>query len=282
MSFTALITGADRGLGFALSAELLERGWRVVAGQFTPDWPDLAKLGQLYPDRLFLVPLDVSSRESAQAAAQIVSQTSTHIDMLINNAGVLSPNNPKTIRELQDYVEMQHEFDINSLGPLRVVEAFLPLVDRGALKRLCFVSSEAGSIGKTTRTAWYGYCMSKAALNMAVKNLFNQLRPEGYTFRLYHPGWMRTYNEWNQEHGGHPGAGRGSREGNRRLSAQAQRGPPGARRLPRAHLPLVSLANPGAGAPAGSHWACQCLGRTRIRESALHFQQVPHSGHQAV
>jgi NAD(P)-dependent dehydrogenase (short-subunit alcohol dehydrogenase family) len=74
-----------------------------------------------------------------------------------------------------------------------VVEAFLPLVDRGGMKRLCFVSSEAGSIGNMRRTGLFGYTMSKAALNMAVKILFNSLRPEGYTFRVYHPGWVRSY-----------------------------------------------------------------------------------------
>jgi NAD(P)-dependent dehydrogenase (short-subunit alcohol dehydrogenase family) len=61
------------------------------------------------------------------------------------------------------------------------------------MKRLCFVSSEAGSVGASKRSGWFGYCMSKAALNMAVKNLHNELFPQGYTFRLYHPGWMRSY-----------------------------------------------------------------------------------------
>jgi len=73
------------------------------------------------------------------------------------------------------------------------VHAFLPLTDRGSLKRLCFVSSEAGSIARAKRTAWFGYCMSKAALNMEARILFNTLRPEGYTFRVYHPGWIRSY-----------------------------------------------------------------------------------------
>jgi NAD(P)-dependent dehydrogenase (short-subunit alcohol dehydrogenase family) len=88
---------------------------------------------------------------------------------------------------------MQRLYDVNALGPLRVVEAFLPLLERGQGKRLCFVSSEAGSIARARRTSWFGYCMSKAALNMAVKILFNDLRPRGYTFRLYHPGWIRSY-----------------------------------------------------------------------------------------
>jgi len=189
----ALITGAGRGLGFALSAELLKRGWRVYAGIHSQAWPELVELGRAFPDRLHVLPLDVSSNESVQAAARSVAQTAERVDMLINNAGVLSSNDHKTLREGQDYAEMMREFDINSLGPLRVVEAFLPLTDRSAFKRLCFVSSESGSISRTTRTAWYGYCMSKAGLNMGVKNLFNLLRPDGYTFRLYHPGWLRTY-----------------------------------------------------------------------------------------
>jgi len=76
---------------------------------------------------------------------------------------------------------------------LRVTEAFLPLIELGSLKRLCFISSEAGSIAGSARTAEFGYCMSKAALNMAVKILFNDLAPSGYTFRVYHPGWIRSY-----------------------------------------------------------------------------------------
>jgi len=58
---------------------------------------------------------------------------------------------------------------------------------------LCFVSSEAGSITRAERTAWFGYCMSKAALNMGVKIMFNDLHRNGYTFRVYHPGWIRSY-----------------------------------------------------------------------------------------
>src|SRR6185369_1697222 len=88
---------------------------------------------------------------------------------------------------------MQCIYDVNALGALRVVEAFLPLLEQGQTKRLCFVSSEAGSIGAAERTSWFGYCMSKAALNMGVKILFNDLHPAGYTFRVYHPGWVRSY-----------------------------------------------------------------------------------------
>ena len=190
---TAFITGADRGLGLALCGGLLEKGWRVFAGQYMPDWPALGELAGRYPDRLHPVALDVSSMESVQAAAQVVAGATDHVDLIVNNAGIISPVMQRTIRESPDYADMHRLFDVNTLGALRVVEAFLPLTDRGVMKRLCFVSSEAGSIARSHRDGWFSYCMSKAALNMAVSILFNHLRPQGYTFRLYHPGWMRTY-----------------------------------------------------------------------------------------
>jgi len=189
----AFITGADRGLGFALCGGLLERGWRVFGGQYMPDWPDLAALAERFPETLHAVPLDVTSVESTQAAAQAVAGIADRVDLLVNNAGVISPTVERAVGEGLDYAEMHREFDVNALGALRVVEAFLPLTDQSTMKRLCFVSSEAGSITRCERQAWYGYCMSKAALNMAIKITFNRLRPEGYTFRVYHPGWMRSY-----------------------------------------------------------------------------------------
>jgi NAD(P)-dependent dehydrogenase (short-subunit alcohol dehydrogenase family) len=189
----ALVTGADRGLGLALSAGLLERGWQVLAGQYMPDWPELNLLAGKFPHSLYILPLDVCSIDSVKAAAQAAANVSDHIDLLINNAGVSSSKMAQPISEPQDYVEMHRLFDVNALGPLRVVEAFLLLMKGSALKRLCFVSSEAGSISRAERTAWYGYCMSKAALNMGIKILFNYLRPKGYTFRVYHPGWVRSY-----------------------------------------------------------------------------------------
>jgi len=193
MEQTILITGGDRGLGYGLCAGLLKMGWRVFAGQYLPGWPELASLKKEYSETLEIVPLDVRSMESIKAAAAFVEARAGSLDAVINNAGVQSETIYAGIRAPQDYDEMHRLYDVNALGPLRVVEAFLPLLDVGRLKRLCFISSEAGSIGAATRTSWFGYCMSKAALNMGVKILFNDLRPAGYTFRVYHPGWVRSY-----------------------------------------------------------------------------------------
>jgi NAD(P)-dependent dehydrogenase (short-subunit alcohol dehydrogenase family) len=193
MSRIAVITGADRGLGLALTANLLTQKWHVFAGQYMPDWTELNDLSAQHPDQLTIVPLDISSQSSTQNAAQVVRQQTDCVDLIINNAGINAIHRDRTIREPQDYEEIHRVYDINSLGPLRVIEAFLPLTDQSTMKRLCFVSSEAGSITRAHRPAWFGYSMSKAALNMGVQILFNHLRPEGYTFRLYHPGGIRSY-----------------------------------------------------------------------------------------
>jgi NAD(P)-dependent dehydrogenase (short-subunit alcohol dehydrogenase family) len=129
MTSTVLVTGADRGLGFALCANLLQRGWRIFAGQYMPDWPELTALAEQYPAQLCIVPLDVSSIASVNAAAETVSAFTDRIDLLISNAGVASPTSRRPIREPQDYDEMHRLYDVNALGGLRVVEAFLPLTN---------------------------------------------------------------------------------------------------------------------------------------------------------
>ncbi len=192
MHRVALVTGADRGLGRAVVQALLEDGWTVMAGQVL-DWPELTGLVARFPDRLHILPLDVSDDLQVQEAARRAADISGHIDLLVSNAAINRSHSVSSVREPLNFADMADEFSVNALGALRLVNAFLPFLDQGAMRRLCFVSSEAGSVGASRRTGWFGYCMSKAALNMAVKNMSNDLGPQGYTFRLYHPGWLRTY-----------------------------------------------------------------------------------------
>ncbi|MGC9347597.1 MAG: SDR family NAD(P)-dependent oxidoreductase [Anaerolineae bacterium] len=190
MQGTALVTGADRGLGFGLTKGLLERGWRVFAGQYMPEWPQLEELRERFPDRLTPVALDVGSTDSVYAAAEAVGKRTETVDVVINNAGIRGGRG-----EIGDGLQwdvMSDAYNVNALGPIRVLETFLPLT-RNGLRRLAFVSSEAGSIALSYRDSGFGYYMSKSALNMAVKITFNRLRTQGYTFRLYHPGWIRGY-----------------------------------------------------------------------------------------
>lgn len=192
MTKTVLITGTDRGLGCALAECFLSEGWIVFAGQFMPEWKGLEKLKDVYGDSLHIVKLDVSDGDSVLAARGEVAAKTGRLDMIINNAGIAgSAGDIFTLGDLSRGLAI---FNVNSLGPLRVTNTFLPLLeDPESLKRLCFVSSEAGSISVCHREEGFIYPMSKTALNMAVKLLFIRLRGQGYTFRLYHPGWVRSY-----------------------------------------------------------------------------------------
>lgn len=180
---TVFITGADRGVGFALCQCFIKGGWKVFAGQFMPHWQELEQLKREYPESLVLIPLDVSSTESIAAAAELVKKETHCLDMLVNCAGIVAGNEPENFKSM---------YRVNVLGPMCMVEHFLPMMQQG-LKRLCFVSSEAGSISLAHREGVFGYGMSKTSLNMAVRLMFNQLRGDGYTFRLYHPGWVKSY-----------------------------------------------------------------------------------------
>lgn len=179
-----VITGADRGIGLALCENYLRNGYTVYAGQFMPQWPQLGELLQQYPERLRLIPLNVGEDASVREAARQVGSLTRQVDYLISCAGIF----PKT----EDAEGFNEAFQVNALGPLRMVEAFLPLIQQGK-KRLCTFSSETGVISLMQRVKDFPYCLSKAALNMEMHMLFQKLRPEGYTFRLFHPGWVKSY-----------------------------------------------------------------------------------------
>lgn len=178
-----LITGADRGIGFSLCREFLAGGWKVLAGQYMPRWKELEELKKSWPDTLHLLPLDVSDPVSVEQAASLASGLVDQVDMICHVAGIAQGDSP------DQFLAM---YRVNSVGPLCVTENFLPLMREGG-KRLCFFSSEASSISLAHREGIYAYGMSKTALNMGIRLLFNQLRPQNFTFRIYHPGWVRSY-----------------------------------------------------------------------------------------
>jgi NAD(P)-dependent dehydrogenase (short-subunit alcohol dehydrogenase family) len=163
------------------------------------DWPDLDALERSHRGSLHLLPLDVSSSASVEAAARSVALSCGRVDLLVNNAGI-SRREGDSIEEL-DLAATMDVFDTNSLGSLRMVEHFLPLMATG-MKRLCFVSSEAGSISICARDRMYSYCMSKTALNLAIRLMHGELSAQGYGFRVYHPGWLRSYMQGRKSENG--------------------------------------------------------------------------------
>ncbi|MDR2020170.1 MAG: SDR family NAD(P)-dependent oxidoreductase [Treponema sp.] len=186
-----LISGADRGIGFALTKSFLQEGWAVFAGQYMKGWGELVELQGRYPDTLHIIPFNVSDDISIKEAYKIVASMAECIDMIVSNAGISGSGGDIYTFDDKRGADI---FNTNCIGALRITDFFLPLTDHpGSLKRLCYVSSEAGSIGVCHRQDGFIYPMSKTAPNMAVKLLFKDLYPRGYSFRLYHPGWVRSY-----------------------------------------------------------------------------------------
>lgn len=183
MGETVFITGADRGVGLELTRCFLQNGDKVFAGQFMPRWKELEGLKKEFPDTLEIIPLDVSDEASIVNAAKLTAARTDRIDILAQVAGISG---------FKEHDKMLQVLRTNAIGPVCMTEHFLPLMQQGK-KRLCYVSSEAGSVSVAHRDGDSGYCLSKTALNMAIRLMFNELHRDGFTFRIYHPGWVRSY-----------------------------------------------------------------------------------------
>lgn len=187
-----LITGCDHGLGYGIAKIALAQGHTVFASRHQSFSSELKELQDCYPSALFLVALDVGSDESVLSAKKAVLKETDTLDAIISCAGILGEREVEGA-PVSDHNLMLQVINVNALGAVRLAEAFYPLLQKSCVKKLFFVSSEAGSIGECHRRDWFGYCMSKSALNMYGKLLDNRLRPEGFDIRLYHPGWVRSY-----------------------------------------------------------------------------------------
>lgn len=175
---TILITGANRGIGLAITRIYRERGDRVIA---------LCRhgSGELRDSGAEIIEdVDVTSTEALQRAAAAVD----HVDVLIANAGVLSRQTLADIADARDRIEQQ--FRVNALGPLLTVHAFMDKL--AARARVALITSRMGSIADNSSGGSYGYRMSKAALNAAGRSLAIDLAPRGIAVGLLHPGYVRT------------------------------------------------------------------------------------------
>ncbi|MEK8126607.1 SDR family NAD(P)-dependent oxidoreductase [Paenibacillus filicis] len=189
---TICITGADRGLGFELTENFLKRGYKVFAGKYLAEWKELDNLAEQYGDRIVPIQMDVSSDDSIKRVGEVISQHTDQLDMLINNAGVLLERDVTVYDEL-NFNHMMKELDVNAVGPLRMTKALVKLIMNSDSKLIINISSEAGQIEQQERKGWYGYCMSKAALNIQSNILHNHLKKEGGRVLVIYPGWMQTY-----------------------------------------------------------------------------------------
>jgi NAD(P)-dependent dehydrogenase (short-subunit alcohol dehydrogenase family) len=186
---TVLVTGANRGLGLEFARQYAADGWQVFAACRAPDAAkELHQLATESGERIRVLKMDVTDTASVRAAAAELA--GEPIDLLLNNAGVGGPRN-EWIGSL-DYAAWARVLDANTLGPMRVVEAFLENVAQGNQKRIVAITSGMGSLADNTSGDSYAYRSSKAAVNMVMKSLAIDLAPRGITCVVLNPGWVRT------------------------------------------------------------------------------------------
>ena len=175
---TVVITGANRGIGLELARQYAERGDQVVAACRSGS----ASLERLGTETVLNV--DVTSEEGV--ANLVAHLDGARVDLLINNAGILLR---ETLEEM-DFDAIRRQFEINSIGPLRVTHALLGNLQPGS--KVAIITSRMGSIGDNTSGSRYGYRMSKAAVNMAGVSLAHDLRSRDIPVAILHPGAVRT------------------------------------------------------------------------------------------
>ncbi|KAI1410012.1 NAD(P)-binding protein [Hypoxylon sp. FL1857] len=191
-----LITGASRGFGLALARLLASLPASDVSKVFASAREDSTALNDLAkesPGRVIVVRLDVTNEASIkQAAVEVERQLEGKgLDVLINNAGVCeyAPDGVKSMDNLEESIT------INVLGAHWVTRAFLPLLQKGTLKKVANISTTLASI-TLARDAHYfpapAYKISKAAMNSLTVQYALDHEKEGFTFMALCPGWMKT------------------------------------------------------------------------------------------
>ncbi|MBA4222075.1 MAG: short-chain dehydrogenase [Methylobacterium sp.] len=188
MPQTWMITGANRGIGLALTMELLRRGDHVVAAARDPWGGALGEVAGGQAGTLTPLELDVTSDSSVAAAKQALD--GRPIDVLVNNAGVYGPRDRQSALDM-DFKAWREVFEVNVYAPLRVAQAFLPNVEAGSGRKIVTISSRMGSIGSNPSGA-IAYRSSKAAVNMVMVGFGNAVRDSEVAVLLFHPGWVRT------------------------------------------------------------------------------------------
>lgn len=185
----ALVTGANRGIGFAVAKGLLQQGLTVlVAARDAQKGQIATQTLKAFGQAVFLH-LDVADPTSIAAAKEEVAAKFGQLDVLINNAAI----NYDTHQQVDnaDLVEVQTTLNVNLLGAWGMIQTFLPLLKKAPAARIVNVSSGSGSLASQNGST-PAYSISKLALNGLTMAFAAQLQPQGIAVNSVCPGWVRT------------------------------------------------------------------------------------------
>jgi NAD(P)-dependent dehydrogenase (short-subunit alcohol dehydrogenase family) len=185
-----LVTGANRGLGLEFTRQLLTRGDRVYATCRHPGKAlALTGLAAAHPGHLHVLPLDLDKERSIAELARETAALTDALDVLINNAGMLVSGERFGSLAAKALTET---FASNVAGPVLLTQALFPLLEKGTSAKVMNLSSRLGSIGSSGGFGTPSYAISKAALNMATRQLAAALAPQHVTVFCVSPGWVST------------------------------------------------------------------------------------------
>jgi NAD(P)-dependent dehydrogenase (short-subunit alcohol dehydrogenase family) len=185
---TVLITGANRGIGLALTEAYLARGWEVIATCRQPGTADvLQSMTREYPG-LSIEQLDVLDYAMIDGLAEKLR--GQPIDILINNAGIRGPRDQQSFGAL-NYSSFEPVMATNTLAPLKMAEAFIEHVAGSEQKKIITISSSLGSISRTFGGSYF-YRASKTAVNMMMANLAKDVQDRGVIVGIVTPGYVDT------------------------------------------------------------------------------------------
>jgi len=185
----ALVTGGSKGIGFAICQGLLAAGFEVIIAARSLSSAKAAAAELQAKSKVHVVELDVADDHSIDQAVNHVSQEISHLDVLVNNAGIYPDEgvNILTIsREL-----LNRTMNTNAFGPIRVSQAFLPLLEKAPQARIINVSSGYGQLSGLSSNV-PSYCLSKLTLNGATIMLADALQAKGIAVNAINPGWVKT------------------------------------------------------------------------------------------
>ena len=191
---TVVITGGSQGIGLEFVRQYLERGFHVFAASRNAQRTEgLHQLRKAHADRLSAHALDVRDEQSRRDFHEAISTQMASLDLLINNAGIISGNEeaplPFGALEQQGLAKV---FLVNAIAPLMLTECLFSLLCKGVDPVIVNITSDNGSIARNHQRGKFGYSASKAALNMITKILSLELRDQGIKVVALHPGWVKT------------------------------------------------------------------------------------------
>lgn len=183
-----MVTGASKGIGLEVVRQLAAKQWRVFLRGRSLDSIERAATSLSAPSVTPVV-LDVTAHGSIDRALKTIAQTVDHLDVLVNNAGILDDHDDSALNLPAD--QLRRMFETNTIGPLLVIQTFVPLLRKSAAARIINISSGVGRLSDMG-PAVPAYGISKTALNGVTGKFAASLKSVGIAVNAVDPGWVRT------------------------------------------------------------------------------------------